>query len=128
MNDKFVWQEQEISFLTEEYKTKIKKYNSHETPYETCERCNECFECDEEDRDLGRKLAEKIFLDLSGNAEQDKSIAEKIILNCEHLCRKLLPEGYVLTKQLHCCTKMRLFELFVEKNMIAKMRTDLIDL
>ena len=120
-NEKFIWKQDEIEFVEEEaFNKSATLYNYDETkPFFVCEFNSECLFCDEEDQELAQLLADKIYKSFFEETK-DLALIKKVINNCIALCKKLLPENIVLTKQLYCCVKMRLLNVLFLNNKISQ--------
>lgn len=113
-NNKFVWEEGDINFLTEEeVNESVNRYNpDNEKPFYACFLNTGCPSCDEDDQKTGKLLAERIY-ESYFKGDADKVLLGKVLQCYVDLCKKLLPSTVILTKQLYCAARVQFLNMLL---------------
>lgn len=121
-NDKFIWQKGDIRLVDESsFKNNAKLYSVDESkPYKYCFLNSACVECDEEDQSVAVSLAQKVYDSFFATSNADEALLQKVMKSYVNLCKKILPGDMVLTKQLFCCAKMKLFDLLLKNGKFSE--------
>ena len=136
--DKFIWKDGDTKIMSEdEFKNLVSKNKGalYDFKKEFC-HCSTsiCCSCDKEDIKLADQISLKIFqfvkkeyLNAVFENKSFKPTILKIFNNLISLCRKLLPEDIILTKQLYCAVYMSLVDR-IEKDKDVKLKNEDIEI
>ena len=115
-NDKFIWQQGDVKIVDESSFLKNAKLydDSNDKPFMCCHSASVCYECDEEDQHIAIHLAKRVYDCFFATSDNNEELLNKVINSYVNLCKKLLVEDCVLTKQLYCCSKMQLLDMLVK--------------
>ncbi len=122
--DKFIWQKGDVELVDESaFKKGATLYNTNnDKPYRCCEVISRCLECDEEDQSIAIVIAQKVYDSFFATSNGDEVLLQKVLKSYVNLCKKVLPEDIILTKQLFCCTKMKLFDLLLNNGKFSEQQ------
>ena len=118
---KFVWQTGDItSFTEEEFEKLVKEGKFHlyefQKSYPCCDKAF-CCNCDKEDIEFANEISFIIFQFIKREYfqavfknEPIKPLITKVFKSLISLCKKIINNRYVLTKQIYCAVYMSLLD------------------
>ena len=121
-NDKYIWNEGDVKLISEEeFKKQVAEGKGvlyeFKGEFPCCNR-SICHSCDKEDVKLAKQISFKIlqfikkeYFNTFFKIESIKPIIKNVFNSLVSLCKKILPEEVILTKQLYCAVYMSLIDL-----------------
>ena len=102
-NDKFVWRDGDLKVISkEEFEESAVKY---QFKTDICAKNVYCKQCDKAQKAVAEQIAGHIFQVFFVDQPYDESIFRRVMQNLSSLCKKVIGQKCVLTKELYYCIK-----------------------